>query len=108
MVVIDNSGKVISRLLQNLRVVGHTSSLCGEFEGAGFGVGVGFLAIAFMAARNQAEGANFSSSGVNTGGLKTDDKSFGKGHLLRRRRSASLRVFRRVWFWLKAANPILG
>ena len=55
-----------------------------NLKGAGFGVGVGVLAIAFIAARNHAKGANFLSSGVNTGGLKTEDKSFGKGHLLRR------------------------
>ena len=56
-----------------------------NLKGAGFCVGVGVLAIAFIAARNQAEGTNFSSSGVNIGGLNTEDKSFGKGNLLRRR-----------------------
>ena len=58
-----------------------------------------------MAFRNQFASTNASSSGVYTGGLKTEDKSFGKFNLLISCSSALLRLSKRIWFLLKAAEP---
>ena len=76
-----------------------------NLNGALFGVGVVELATFAMALRNQFAGTNASSSGVCTGGLKTDDRSFGKCDLLINCSSASLRVSKRAWFLLRDANP---
>ena len=74
-------------------------------KGALFGVLVVELAAAAMALRNQFGGINASSSGVDTGESKTDDRSFGKCDLLIKFSSTSLRVSKRTWFLLKDADP---
>ena len=51
-------------------------------KGALFGVLVVELATVVMALRNQFGGIKASSSGVDTGESKTDDRSFGKCDLL--------------------------
>ena len=69
------------------------------------GVGIVELATFAMALRNQFGGTNASSSGVYTGGLKTEDRSIGKCDLLINCSSASLHVSKRAWFLLKDAKP---
>ena len=76
-----------------------------NLNGAWFGVGVVERASFAMAFRNQFAGTNASSSGVYTGGLKTEDRSFGKCNLLSSCSSALLRVSKRAWFLLNAAEP---
>ena len=76
-----------------------------NLKGALFGVGVVELATVAMALRNQFGGINASSSGVYTGGLKTDDRSFSKCDLLINCSSPSLRVSKQAWFLLKNAKP---
>ena len=66
--------------------------LAENLNGAWFGVGVVKHATFAMAFRNQFVGTNASSSGVYTGGLKTEDKSFGKYNLLISYSLALLRV----------------
>ena len=76
-----------------------------NLNGAGLGVGVVERATFAMAFRNQFAGTNTSSSGVYTGGLKTEDKSFGKCNLLISFSSELLRMSKRIWFLLNATEP---
>ena len=76
-----------------------------NLNGAKFGVGVVELATFAMAFKNQFACTNASSSGVYTGVLKTEDKSFGKCKLLISFSSELFRVSKRIWFLLNAAEP---
>ena len=71
-----------------------------NLNGASFGVGVVKRATFAMAFRNQFVGTNVLSSGVYTGGLKTEDRSFGRCGLLIKCSSVLLRVSKRAWFLL--------
>ena len=76
-----------------------------NLKGAWLGVGVVERATLAIAFRNQFASTNASSSDVYTGGLKTEDKSFGRCNLLISCSSTLLRVSKRIWFLLNTAEP---